>query len=122
MFRVKRVYDEPSHSDGTRILVDGLWPRGVSKEEARVVEWMREIAPSAALRNWFKHDPVKWVEFQRRYARELEANSELVDRLRTLADGETVTLVYAAKDPQHNNAVALKAYLDGRVSKGKRAR
>lgn len=122
MFRVKRVYDEPARSDGTRILVDGLWPRGVSKEQARVAEWMREIAPSAALRNWFKHDPAKWAEFQRRYARELAANGQLVDRLRGLANGKTVTLVYAAKDPEHNNAVALKAYLDGRVPKGRRAR
>lgn len=114
MFRIKRVYDEPGPRDGRRILVDRLWPRGLSKEKARIEAWMRELAPSAALRKWFGHDPAKWAEFRRRYAAELRACEEPLARLRAMGRAGTVTLLYAAKDERHNNAAALKAILEGR--------
>jgi O-6-methylguanine DNA methyltransferase len=108
--RVKRVYDRPSRDDGVRVLVDRLWPRGVSKAAARVDAWLKDLAPSAALRTWFGHDPARWSEFRRRYHRELaatDARSELLE----LADGQALTLLFAAKDADHNNAVALRDYL-----------
>lgn len=111
MIQCKRVYEEVSPDDGTRVLVDRLWPRGVSKEEAALDAWLKEIAPSDELRQWFDHDPEKWDEFCRRYYTELDAKDELVDSLREEADEGPLTLVYAAKDRQHNNAVALKDYL-----------
>jgi len=112
MVRIRRVYDEPAAEDGKRILVDRLWPRGISKETARIDEWLKEIAPSDELRKWFGHDPARWNEFRERYRRELEAKTELLDQLRELAKKETVTLLFAAKDEEHNNAVALKELLD----------
>lgn len=111
MVRIKRVYDEPAAEDGKRILVDRLWPRGIAKDKARIDEWLKEIAPSDELRKWFGHDPARWDEFRERYRRELEAKGELLDQLRTLARKETVTLLFAAKDEEHNNAVALKEIL-----------
>lgn len=116
--RIKRVYDPPAKSDGHRVLVDRIWPRGLSKEAAQVDEWLKDIAPSTALRKWFGHDPGKWKEFLRRYFRELDANPVAVTRLRTLARGRRVTLLFAAKDIDNNNTVALKAYL-GRAKKGR---
>lgn len=109
--RTKRVYDPPGSSDGLRILVDRIWPRGVKKEDAQVVHWMKELAPSDELRGWFGHDPARWEEFQQRYFAELDQNPEPLARLRELLREGPVTLVYAAKDEQHNNAVALRAYL-----------
>jgi len=110
---LKRVYEPPSPSDGTRILVDRLWPRGLSKDKARVDLWLKEIAPSTELRRWFAHDPAKWAEFQRRYRAELDANPDAVSELKAaLADGPA-TLVYGAKDEAHNDAVVLAAYLAG---------
>ena len=107
--RIKRVYDPPDHRDGTRILVDRLWPRGLTKEKARVDLWLKDIAPSAELRTWFGHDPRKWPEFQRRYRDQLEKNSDQVLRLkRAMAEG-IVTLLYGAKDERHNEAVVLQA-------------
>lgn len=112
--RTKRVYDAPEARDGRRFLVDGLWPRGVSRESARIEAWLREVAPSDGLRKWFAHEPAKWEEFRRRYALELEAK-EATWRpiMEALAKGD-VTLVFAAKDAQHSNAEALRGYLEGK--------
>ncbi|HSS37300.1 MAG TPA: DUF488 domain-containing protein [Polyangia bacterium] len=108
--RVKRVYDPPSRDDGLRVLVDRLWPRGLSKAAAHIDVWMKEVAPSTALRTWFGHDPARWSEFRRRYLRELAA-TEARDALLGLADQQAVTLLFAAKDPVHNNAVVLRDWL-----------
>lgn len=112
--QLKRVYDAPAAGDGVRILVDRLWPRALSKGKARVDLWLRDIAPSAALRRWFGHDPAKWGEFCRRYHKELDGAFTPVRRLAALATGSRVTLLYAAKDGEHNNAVALRDYLTRR--------
>ena len=109
--QIKRVYDEPSETDGKRILVDRLWPRGVSKAQAKVDLWLKAIAPSTPLRQWFGHDPGKWEEFKKRYKDELDHNSEAVAQLRALMAKEKVTLVYGAKDQEHNDAVVLQEYL-----------
>lgn len=111
---LKRAYEPAAESDGTRVLVDRLWPRGLDKQHAAIDEWLKELAPSAELRKWFGHEPERWEEFRRRYAAEL-TNNEAVARLRELAGRRHVTLVYAAHDEAHNNAVALRDYLlDGR--------
>ena len=112
MIRIKRVYDEPMAEDGKRILVDRLWPRGIAKDKARIDEWLKEIAPSDELRKWFGHDPERWEEFRERYRRELEAKAEQMDGLRQLMAGGTVTLLFAARDEEHNNAVVLKEILE----------
>lgn len=109
--KIKRIYDHPSDNDGYRILVDRLWPRGVSKEEANLDEWMKEIAPSGDLREWYDHDPEKFEEFRLRYFKELEEKQELVKRVFDKANESKITLLYAAKDKKHNNAVVLKEYL-----------
>jgi uncharacterized protein YeaO (DUF488 family)/alkylated DNA nucleotide flippase Atl1 len=109
--RTKRVYDPPQASDGVRVLVDRLWPRGIKKAAARVDEWRKALAPSAPLRQWFGHDPGRWAEFQRRYRRELDAQPDAVAALRDLAAQRPVTLLYAAKDTEHNNAATLRDYL-----------
>jgi len=109
--KLKRVYEPPDPRDGTRVLVDALWPRGLSRERARVDLWLRELAPSAALRARFGHDPARWATFQRDYAAELAHRPEAVARLAALLREGPVTLLYAARDEAHNNAVALKAYL-----------
>ncbi len=114
VFRVKRVYDAPARGDGVRVLVDRLWPRGVSKAAAHVDVWLKDVAPGAALRRWFGHDPDRWAEFQRRYQRELDGCGALAE-LRALADDQPVTLLFAAKDPARNNAVALRDYLARRA-------
>lgn len=114
MIKLKRIYEPPSDEDGVRILVERLWPRGISKEKAKVDEWMKEIAPSQELRQWFKHDPAKWEEFQKRYRKELDQNQELVKELKRSAKGKTVTFVYAARDEEHNSALLLKKYLSKR--------
>lgn len=108
---LKRVYERPSDADGTRILVDRLWPRGLSKDEARVDFWLKEIAPSTELRRWFGHDPARWAEFQQRYRAELEANPDAVAELKAAIGQGPATLVYGAKDEEHNDAVVLAAYL-----------
>ena len=112
MLRTKRIYREPSKDDGTRVLVDRIWPRGVSKEKASLDRWEKDLAPSDDLRRWFGHDPAKWEEFLRRYRTELEGKEEALDRLRQEAGEGTVTLLYAARDEEHNNAVALKRYIE----------
>jgi uncharacterized protein YeaO (DUF488 family) len=106
--KIKRIYDPPSEDDGVRILVDRLWPRGISKEAAAIDEWERDIAPSDELRKWFSHDPAKWQEFRKRYVSELRKNPEVVSKLRTLAKKGPLTLLFAAKDVAHNNAVVLR--------------
>ncbi len=108
---VKRVYDAASEDDGVRILVDRLWPRGVSKVQARIDRWLPELAPSAALRRWFNHDPKKWAEFKSRYFTELDGQRSLVETIRRNAKSGTVTLLFAAKDRDLNNASALREYL-----------
>ena len=110
--RVKRAYVKPAKSDGFRVLVDRIWPRGISKKEAYIDEWMKEAAPSSELRKWFGHDPEKWKEFKKRYFQELDNGSAPLKQLREKAKTGRVTLVYAARDEDHNNAVALKEYLE----------
>ena len=112
---LRRAYDTPGRSDGQRVLVDRLWPRGVSKDALKLNDWAKDIAPSEALRDWFGHDAARWDEFRRRYAKELDANPEAVQALRDRLAKGRVTLVYAARDTVHNNAVALKAYLEKRT-------
>lgn len=111
--RLKRAYEPPSPEDGTRILVDRLWPRGIRKAEAAIDRWLKDIAPSAELRRWFGHDPERWGEFQRRYGAELAVHPELLDELRETALARRVTLVYSARDELHNDAVVLRAVLTG---------
>ena len=106
--KIKRVYAEPSDEDGKRILVDRLWPRGLSKEKAQVDLWLKEIAPSTQLRKWFDHDPSKWAEFKQRYLIELQANGEAVQALKEELKKGNVTLVYGAKDEEHNDAIVLQ--------------
>jgi len=113
--RLKRVYDKPPKSDGRRVLVDRIWPRGLNKDEARIDEWLKEIAPSAGLRKWFAHDPARWKEFKGRYAAELNKNREQVEQLARSTRKRSVTLLFGAKDTEHNNAVALKEYLMSKV-------
>jgi len=107
--KIKRVYAPPEKADGTRILVDRLWPRGLSKEKARIDEWVKEIAPSDELRKWFGHKPERWEEFQKRYRVELQTaeRQEQLRHLRALARKGTVTLLFAAKDSEHNNVKVL---------------
>lgn len=109
---VKRVYEAPAASDGLRILVDRLWPRGLTKEKAQIAQWMKAVSPSSELRQWYGHDPAKWLEFQQRYARELAQETEAVEALKTMTRQEVVTLVYSSQERELNNAVALKAYLE----------
>ncbi|MDR7566467.1 MAG: DUF488 family protein [Armatimonadota bacterium] len=118
MLRVRRVYEPPEPQDGFRVLVDRLWPRGLSKEAARVDLWARELAPSDRLRRWFGHDPVKWEEFRRRYREELSRSParELVQQLAERARHGTVTLVFGARDERHNNAVVLAEVLQERLA------
>lgn len=112
MIRVKRVYDPPEPADGFRILVDRLWPRGLSRQQARVDLWLREAAPSEALRKWYGHEPSRWPEFKRRYHRELEDRKAALEEIRTRARGGAVTLLFAAADRERNNAVALVEFLE----------
>jgi uncharacterized protein YeaO (DUF488 family) len=112
MVLVKRIYDQASPSDGFRILIDRLWPRGINKENARIDEWMKEIAPSTELRKWFNHEPAGWEEFQRRYVKELEGKSALLEEIRARVAAEgTVTLLYATRETEKNHAVLLKRIL-----------
>lgn len=111
MLQVKRVYDPAAPGDGMRVLVDRLWPRGLSKEAAAVDEWVRDCAPSDELRKWFAHDRSKWPQFKQRYFAELEQHEDAVEPLRALAAKNRVTLLFGATDEECNNAVALKEYL-----------
>jgi uncharacterized protein YeaO (DUF488 family) len=111
--KLKRVYEEPARTDGTRILVDRLWPRGLAKEKAHVDLWLKEVAPSTALRKWFAHDPAKWPEFKARYKAELRHNSPQLDVLKKAISRGPTTLLYGAKDTEHNQAVVLQDLLGG---------
>jgi uncharacterized protein YeaO (DUF488 family) len=114
--RLKRAYEPPAADDGIRILIDRLWPRGVKKTDAAIDEWMKEIAPSTELRKWFGHDPKRWREFSRRYQKEIKQRPDEINRLRTLAKRRQITLVFAAHDEAHNDAVVLKYVLLGHRS------
>ena len=107
-FRIKRVYELPDKHDGWRILVDRLWPRGLTKEKASIDLWLKDIAPSTKLRKWFDHDPGRWEEFKERYLAELKGNSEQIQLLKQELDKGIVTLVYGAKDEEHNQAVVIQ--------------
>ena len=115
MIQVKRAYEPLSKDDGDRFLVERLWPRGVRKENLQVEAWLKDVAPSTELRKWFQHDPTKWAEFRRRYFRELERHREAWQPLLARAGRGRVTLVYSAHDTEHNNAVALKEFLDQKI-------
>jgi len=112
---VKRAYEKPSRSDGLRVLVDRLWPRGARKDALKLSGWLKDFAPSDGLRQWFDHDPARWTEFERRYFAELEEKPEIVRPLLEAARRGRVTLLFGARDLEHNNAVALKAYLTGKL-------
>lgn len=109
--RLKRIYDARADDDGQRILVDRLWPRGINKEDAHIDLWLREVAPSAALRQWFGHDPERWAEFRKRYREELRQNAAPLEELRARCKGQVVTLLFAAKDTEHNHAIVLRDLL-----------
>jgi uncharacterized protein YeaO (DUF488 family) len=108
MIKIKRVYDERARGDGERILVDRLWPRGLSKRAAAIDEWIKDVAPSHELRKWFGHDPARWPEFRRRYRAELEGQRDVLGAIARKAKGRTITLLFAARDTEHNDAVVLK--------------
>lgn len=109
--QLKRIYEPPQKSDGYRVLVDRVWPRGLSKDDAQIDLWMKDIAPSTALRKWFNHDPARWVGFQEKYRAELRELGDKLDELRDRAKKEPVTLLYGAKDTEHNQAVVLRDVL-----------
>jgi uncharacterized protein YeaO (DUF488 family) len=121
MIQLKRAYDRSTPSDGKRFLVERLWPRGVRKSELPLSGWLKEVAPSTELRQWFGHDPAKWSEFKRRYRAELAAKPEAWKPLLEEARNNAITLVYSSHDSKHNNAVALKEFLESRASKQKAA-
>ncbi len=112
---LKRAYDPPAKSDGRRILVDRIWPRGIAKKDLQIDAWLKDLAPSTELRKWFGHDPAKWDEFRKRYARELEQRADALEELVAQARAGHVTLVFGAKDSEHNNAVALREHLERRL-------
>jgi uncharacterized protein YeaO (DUF488 family) len=114
MLKTKRVYEAPSPNDGLRVLVDRIWPRGLSKDTARVDVWLKDLAPSTALRRWFGHDPARWHQFKQRYEREIKANRDATERLRELLTAHTtVTLLFGAADIEHNQAVVLREQFKG---------
>ena len=111
MIHLKRVYEQPAAEDGVRVLVERLWPRGLSKEQARINLWFKEVAPSPELRKWYAHDAARWDEFQRRYRLELQNNPEVAHLQQIIAGGKPVTFVFAARDAEHSSAQLLKDYL-----------
>jgi uncharacterized protein YeaO (DUF488 family) len=117
MLQLKRAYEPASSDDGCRVLVERLWPRGVSKQRAAIDTWLKDVAPSAELRMWYGHDPERWPEFRRRYWDELRANREAVNELREKERGGKVTLVYAAHDEEHSGALALRQFLVSQKTK-----
>ena len=112
VIKLKRAYEGPEKTDGARLLVERLWPRGLTKEKAAIDEWFKEVAPTPELRKWYSHDPAKWPEFRRRYVAELKANRGEVEKLRARVMKGPVTFVFAAKDEERNSAAVLKAYLE----------
>jgi uncharacterized protein YeaO (DUF488 family) len=121
MIQIKRVYDQPAKTDGARILAERLWPRGIKKEALKLNNWLKEAAPSTELRKWFSHDPAKWPEFQRRYRAELDKHPDAWQPILDAAKRGKVTLLFSSHDAEHNNVVALTAYLEKR-SNSKRKR
>lgn len=121
MIKLKRAYEPAASSDGKRFLVERLWPRGIKKTALHINDWLKDIAPSTTLRQWFKHDPKKWDEFQRRYRHELNANPDGLRPLRDAAGRGTITLIYSSHDSEHNNAVALKRYLQDKPGSSRRS-
>jgi uncharacterized protein YeaO (DUF488 family) len=116
--RVRRVYDEPSPGDGARVLVDRVWPRGLRRDDARLHDWAKDVAPSTELRRWYGHDPAKWEEFRRRYVAELDAHPEAWRPLVDAAGSGDVTLAYSARDREHNSALVLRDYLLAHLTRG----
>ena len=121
MIEIRRVYDEKRRSGGYRVLVDRIWPRGLKKDDVKPDLWLRDIAPSSELRKWFGHEPEKWQEFKERYFRELKARREDVQELLEHESKGKLILLFGAKDTEHNNAVALKEYLEGRRRRSRKA-
>jgi uncharacterized protein YeaO (DUF488 family) len=119
MIRLKRAYEPVAREDGTRLLVERLWPRGVRKDALRLDAWLKDVAPSTKLRQWFGHDPAKWPEFQRRYRAELDRNAGALDPILKAAQRGRVTLIYSSHDQEHNNAVVLKTYIESRLAEPK---
>lgn len=117
--KLKRAYEAPAASDGKRVLIDRLWPRGVRKQDAALDEWLKELGPSTALRKWFGHDPARWDEFRERYSAELAQKPELMAQLREFAREGVLTLVYSAHDEQHNDAVVLRSLMLGQATGAK---
>jgi len=117
MIRLKRVYEPATSEDGTRFLVERLWPRGIKRSSLRLGAWVKEVAPSASLRRWFGHDPEKWNEFRRRYFRELDKQISTWQSILKVARNSRVTLIFSSHDMEHNNAVALKEYLEAKLHK-----
>jgi uncharacterized protein YeaO (DUF488 family) len=112
MIKVKRIYDKPEKEDGYRILVDRLWPRGLSKNNAKVDLWLKDIAPSDKLRKWFSHDPKKWKDFRNKYKNELKSKNAIINKIKQIEkEKKTITLLYSAKDEEHNNAIVLQKIL-----------
>ena len=117
MIKMRRIYAEPAEDEGFRVLIDRLWPRGLNKEKVKLDLWLKEIAPSDALRKWFAHDPKKWTEFKHRYFQELGKREDLIGPILEKAQKGVVTLLYGAREERFNNAVALKDYLEARMKK-----
>jgi uncharacterized protein YeaO (DUF488 family) len=113
MIHLKRAYDDAAAGDGLRVLVERLWPRGVSKKEAKIDLWLKDLAPSAQLRQWYGHDPARWPQFRNRYRAELKARGDVLKLLKLVTDEKAVTFVYAAHDEERNSAVVLREYLEG---------
>ena len=119
--QLKRAYEKPQKSDGFRVLIDRIWPRGVRKEDLKLDEWLRSLAPSTELRRWFGHDPEKWDQFRKRYFRELDAHPDEIKLLREKMRAGTLTIVFGSREERFNNATALKEYLKGRPARARRS-
>ncbi len=122
MIHLKRAYDQTAPEDGRRFLVERLWPRGIKKSELPLEAWLKEVAPNTSLRRWFSHDPKKWDEFRRRYFQELDHHADAWEAILKAAQSGTVTLIYSSHDTEHNNAVALKEYLEAKTAKSAHVR
>ena len=120
--QLKRAYDKPQKSDGFRVLIDRIWPRGIRKEDLKLDQWLRTLAPSTELRQWFGHDPEKWDEFRKRYFRELDTHSEEIELLREKMRAGPLTIVFGSREERFNNATALKEYLEKRPARTRRSR
>ena len=122
MIQLKRVYDKAAPEDGKRFLVERLWPRGIKKSELRIDAWVKEVGPSSSLRKWFGHDPKRWEEFRQRYFHELEKNAKACEPIQRAAEHGRITLVYSSHDTEHNNAAALREFLEAKLNKSRTVR